>query len=160
MKKLSIFSLATILTLGFAACSNEAGNSTTGNADSTGTTAAGDNETAAAATTATSTGNYAAMADSFRTNSEAGNYVDPRTGKSIRISVDPQTGAKLNAETNEPVTRYVDRRSWWVYDASNDQQIGEARMDKGTLKFKGENDQWVDYDMKWKVDEGDGEVKG
>src|SRR5206468_10889130 len=40
-----------------------------------------------ATTTATSSNNYTALADSFRTNSAAGNYLDPKTGKSMRIRV-------------------------------------------------------------------------
>ena len=95
--KAKIFSLvAAAITLGFVACNSEGDN--TGYTDSTTTTDVNAN---------TSTGSYAAQSDSFRINSEAGNYLDARTGKPIKINVDTATGARVNAETNEPVRYYV-----------------------------------------------------
>ena len=91
--KTKIFSLvAATITLGFAACNSDGDNTTS--TDSTTTTDVSTN---------TSTGNYAAQADSFKINSEAGNYLDARTGKPIKINVDATTGERVNAETNEPV---------------------------------------------------------
>src|SRR5688500_20401713 len=107
MKKTKISGLlAGVLAVGMVACNNEGEGSAANDTSATTT----ENTTA---TTTTTTSDYSALADSARINSEAGNYLDPKTGKAIRISVDPQTGARTNAETGEPVWRYVDRRTWW-----------------------------------------------
>ena len=93
--KAKIFTLvATAMTFGFVACNSEGDN--TAYTDSTTSTTTDVN-------TNTSTGSYAAQSDSFRINSEAGNYLDARTGKPIKINVDAATGTRVNAETNEPV---------------------------------------------------------
>ena len=147
--KTRIFSLvATTITLGFVACNSEGENTTS--SDTTITTDV---------STSTSTGNYAAQADSFKTNSEAGYYLDARTGKPIKINVDASTGARVNAETNEPVRYYVDKRTWWVYGDDSWDTIGSAQMEGTELRFRGDSDKWVTYDEKWKIDEGDGEVE-
>ena len=148
--KRKIFSLvAATITVGCVACNSEGNN--TESTDSTTTTSD--------VTTNTSTGNYAAQADSFKINSEAGNYLDARTGKPIKINVDATTGARVNAETNEPVRYYVDKRTWWVYGDDSWDTIGSAQMEGDELRFKNENDKWVTFDQKWKIDEGDGEAK-
>lgn len=149
--KAKIFSLvAATITLGFSACNSEGDN--TGYTDSTTTTTTDVNSN-------TSTGSYAAQADSFRINSEAGNYLDARTGKPLRINVDATTGSRMNAETNEPVDYYVDRRTWWVYGDESWDTIGSAQMKGNELRYRGDNDKWVTFGEKWKVDEGDGEAK-
>ena len=147
--KTRIFSLvATAITLGFVACNSDAD-----------TTTASDTTTTSEVSTTTSTGSYAAQADSFKVNSEAGYYLDARTGKPIKINVDASTGARVNAETNEPVRYYVDKRTWWVYGDDSWDTIGSAQMEGNELRFRGDNDKWVTYDEKWKIDEGDGEAK-
>jgi hypothetical protein len=144
MKK-KIFSLiAASLSLGFVACNNSGETTATTDSVNTGTTTS---------TTSTDIGNYAAKADSFRINSEAGNYLNPRTGKPMKIKMDVQTGAVTNEETGEPVWRYVDRRNWWVYGGENWEQLGEAKMERDRLMYKSDNDQWVDYDARWKTDD-------
>ena len=149
--KRKIFSLAAAtITLAFIACNSEGDN--TESTDSTTTTTSD-------VTTNTSTGNYAAQADSFKINSEAGNYLDARTGKPIKINVDATTGARVNAETNEPIRYYVDKRTWWVYGDDSWDTIGSAQMEGDELRFKDDNDKWVTFDQKWKIDEGDGEAK-
>ena len=149
--KAKIFSLVTAtITLGFVACNSEGDN--TGYTDSTTTTTTDVN-------TNTSTGSYAAQSDSFRNNSDAGNYLDARTGKPIKINVDATTGARVNAETNEPVRYYVDKRTWWVYGGDGWDTIGSAKMEGTELKYRGDNDKWVTFEQKWKVDEGEGEAK-
>lgn len=146
--KTKIFSLvAATITLGFVACNSDG--DTASSTDSTTTTEV---------TTSTSTGNYAAQADSFKVNSEAGYYLNARTGKPIKINVDATTGARVNAETNEPVDYYVDKRTWWVYGDDSWDTIGEAQMEGDQLRFR-DNDKWVTFDEKWKIDEGDGEAK-
>ncbi len=148
--KTRIFSLvAATISLGFAACNSD-GDSTSSNESATTTTDVSTN---------TSTGNYAAQADSFKINSEAGNYLDARTGKPIKINVDATTGARVNAETNEPVRYYVDKRNWWVYSDNSWDTIGSAKMEGEELRFHSDNDKWVTYDERWKIDEGDGEAK-
>lgn len=149
--KAKIFSLvAMTITLGFVACNSEGDN--TAYTDSTTTTTTDVN-------TNTSSGSYAAQADSFRINSEAGNYLDARTGKPLKINVDATTGARVNAETNEPVKYYVDRRTWWVYGDDSWDTIGTAQMQGNELRYRDSNDKWVTFEEKWKVDEGDGEAK-
>ena len=103
MKRKILGFFALVLALSFTACNNDADTTTAEDTTSTTTTSSGD---------------YAAMADEFQRNSEAGVYRDVRTGEPIKISVNKTTGAKLNAETNEPIVRYiwVDNNDWWVYD--------------------------------------------
>ena len=149
--KTKIFGLVAVsISLGFAACNSDGDN--TASTDSTTTTTMDVN-------TNMSTGNYAAQADSFKINSEAGNYLDARTGNPIKINVDATTGVRVNAETNEPVKYYVDRRTWWVYGDDSWDTIGSAHMEGNELRFRDNNDKWVTFDQKWKIDEGDGEAK-
>jgi hypothetical protein len=108
--------------------------------------------------TTTSTGSYAAMADSVERNSQQGYYLNPKTGKSYNnLRVDRSTG-RVSTEAGEPVYRYVDNRNWSVYgyepDNRNWSQVGEARMQGQNLQYRGDNDQWVDYDTRWKYDDG------
>ena len=100
------------------------------------------------------------MADEFDRNSEAGKYRDVRTGEPIRISVDKTSGKKLNAETNENVTRYilVDDGDWWVYDWEGN-RLGRAKMEDNKILFEDSNNNWVDYDVKWKNDDGETKMK-
>jgi hypothetical protein len=134
------FMAAATLALGVAACNNDADNTAM-------------NDTTTTTTTTTTTGEYAAMADSARINSEAGNYLDARTGKPLRINVDPSTGQRMNAETGEPVWRYVDRRTWWVYGGDNWEPLGEARMDNNSLLYRDTNDNWVTYEKRWQAED-------
>jgi hypothetical protein len=149
MKKAHWLGLATFMAV-FTACNS--GSDNTAAADSTAATTT---NTTTATTTESSSGNYAAMADSFRVNSEAGNILDARTGKPIRVRYDATTRRAVNAETNEPVWRYVDRRTWWVYGPENDSwnKIGEARMQGNNLQYRGDNDAWLNYDERWKTDD-------
>jgi hypothetical protein len=156
MKK-QLFSLLAVAMIGFTACNS-------GNNDTTGTNTDTSSATGSAATgtetsTVSSSGDYAAMADEFERNSQAGKYRDARTGQPLRISVDRSTGAKMNAETNEPITRYimVDNTDWWAYD-NNGSRLGRARYENNKVMYEGDNNNWVDYDVKWKTD-GDGESK-
>jgi hypothetical protein len=152
MMKQRLFGLiATAFSFGFVACNNESDNSTA-SADST--TSDLNTETAAA----TSTGSYAAQADSFRINSESGAYVDARTGKKIKINVDPETGARTNTETGEPVDYFVDTRTWWVYGNTGFDTIGSARMEGENLKFRDNSDKWIPFGERWKLDD-DGDLK-
>lgn len=139
MKKTKVFSLfAATVALGFVACNNNADN--TASTDTTITTNT-------ATTMHTSNRNYAAMADSFRINSEAGHYLNPSTGQPYRITV--SSAGTLVDENGTPVRRYVDKRTWWVYDANTGDTVGSARMENGNLRYRGDNDQWVPYEEKW-----------
>lgn len=161
MKKTTIFSLlAATLTLAFVACNSDG--TSTSSTDSTSSS------TTDVTTTNTSTGNYAAQADSFKINSEKGYYLNARTGKPIKIKVDASTGARINEETGEPVGYYVDNRTWWVYSDESWDTVGEAHMQGDELHFKDDGDKWVTYDQKWKIEdngkmktkiEKDGDVK-
>jgi hypothetical protein len=145
-KNFSLF--AATLVIGLAACNSNS--DTTANTDTTATTST--EETTSTANTNTSTNDYTAMADTFRMNSEAGNYLDPRTGKSIRINLDPETGRRINAETGEPVWRYIDKRTWWVYGGDDWDTLGQARMDNGSLMYRDNNDTWLTYEKRWPDD--------
>jgi hypothetical protein len=134
------FVAAATLAFGVVACNNDADNTAM-------------NDTTTTTTTTTTTGEYAAMADSARINSDAGNYLNARTGQPLRINVDPQTGQRMNAETGEPVWRYVDRRTWWVYGGDNWEPQGEARMDNNALMYKDNNDNWVTYERRWQTED-------
>ena len=124
-----------------------------------------DNAAADAATTettetvsTTSTGNYAAMADSVERNSQQGYYLNPKTGQAYSsLRVDRSTG-RVSTDAGEPVYRYVDNRNWSVYgyapDNRNWSQVGEARMQGEDLQYRGDDDKWVDYDTRWKYDDG------
>ena len=83
-------------------------------------------------------------------------------------------GVRTNAETGEPVWRYVDKRTWWVYGGTPDQpewnSIGEARLQGSKIEFKDSNNAWVDYDRlykdldvkneeEWKMKVGDTKIK-
>lgn len=153
--KTKFFSFLTaVLTLGVVACNDDADSTTT---TDTSTSSMETNTTTDPNTTSTmsntSTSNYAALADTFRTNSEAGNYLDVRTGKSIKIGVDPQTGIRYNTQTEEPVWRYVDKRTWWVYGGDNWDTLGEAKMDGNKIMYKGDGDKWMTYDDRWKTED-------
>jgi hypothetical protein len=142
------FGLLLAITIGLAACNDDADNKAANDStDTSGTTA-----TTTETTTTTSSTDYAALGEEYRTNSEAGNYLDPKTGKKIRISVDPSTGTRYNAETGEPVWRYVDRRTWWLYGGDNWDKVGEVKMEGNTLRYKGDNDAWVTYDERYPND--------
>lgn len=139
------------LAFGVVACSNDA-NDTAMNDTAASSTA--NVET----TTATSSGAYAAMADSVERNSQQGYYLNPKTGQAYsNLKVDRSTG-RVTTEAGEPVWRYVDNRNWWVYswDPTADYwtQTGEARMQNNALQYKDNSDNWVDYDTRWKKDDG------
>ncbi|MCU7550947.1 hypothetical protein OCK74_17635 [Chitinophagaceae bacterium LB-8] len=151
MKQRLLGLFATAFSFGFVACNNS-GDNTSASVDTT------TDDVNTATTTATSTGSYAAQADSFRINSEAGAYVDARTGKKIRIKVDPETGARTNMETGEPVDYYVDTRTWWVYGDQGFDTIGTAHMEGKNLRFRDHKNKWVPFDDRWKKDD-DGDLK-
>lgn len=148
MKKTKLFSIAmAALSLGFVACNNEGDGTSATDSASTTTT---ENT---ATTTNTSTVDYAAMADTFTTGNNEGRYLDARTGKPIKINVDRTTGSRTNAETGEPVWRYVDNKTWWLYGGDEWDTLGEARMDNGSLKYKGDGDNWDTYEKRWPDDD-------
>lgn len=144
---IGVFAVA--LAFGFAACTNDAN---TDNATTDATSTAVEPSTVTTTNTA-STNNYTALADTFRTNSEAGNYLNPRTGKSFKLSIDTATGTRMNAETGEPVWHYVDKRNLRVYGGENWDTVGAARMEGNKLTYQGDNDKWVNYDDRWKSDD-------
>lgn len=152
MKK-QFLSMAAVaaLALGISSCSNNANESASTDSSSTTTTTTATTGTDTNSMSATSTGNYAAMADSVERNSEAGYYLNPKTGKPYgKLTVDRSSG-RVTTEAGEPVWRYVDNRSWWVYgyDDSNWNQVGEAELKGDKLMYKGDGDKWVDYNTKW-----------
>lgn len=142
------------LAFGVVAC----GNDNNAAEDATTTTTTENTTTDTETTTTTSTGNYAAMADSVERNSQQGYYLNPKTGKAYNnLRVDRSTG-RVTTEAGEPVWRYVDNRNWGVYgyesNNRNWNQLGEARMQGNNLEYKTDDNRWVDYDNRWKYDDG------
>ncbi|HEY0057611.1 MAG TPA: hypothetical protein VGB56_00665, partial [Flavisolibacter sp.] len=82
-----------------------------------------------------------------------GRYLDARTGKPIKIKVDPETGRRTDAATGEPVWRYIDNKTWWVYGGDEWDTVGEAKMEGGKVMYKGDNDTWDTYEKRWPEDE-------
>ena len=152
MKKTFFSLLAAATVVGFVACNNSSDGTTAG--DTTTTTG----DTTTAATNANSTNDYSAFADDIEKNSASGRYLNPKTGKAMKLKVDRSTGVVTDAETNEPVWRYVDNTNWWVYGLDDDyywEKLGEAKMESNKLVYKDSGDKWVDYDVIYKnEDEG------
>jgi len=151
MKKKQLFSLIMAFTMvGFVACNND--NTTTASTDSTTTTTA---NTGTSTTTNTSSNDYSAYADDIEKNSQSGYYLNPRTGKPLKLKVNRTTGEVTDETTSEPVWRYVDNRNWWVYGVDDSDwtwdKMGEAKMDNGNLVYMGDDGKWVSYDQRWKT---------
>jgi hypothetical protein len=151
MKKTKFFSLlAAAIVFGFTACNNSSDGATAGDS----TTKSGD--TSATANTANSTNDYSAFAADIEKNSESGRYLNPKTGKPMKLKVDRTSGAVTDAETGEPVWRYVDNTNWWVYGLDDDyywDKLGEARMESNKLVYKDSDNKWVDYDAMWNTED-------
>lgn len=100
----------------------------------------------------TSTGDYAAHADQIEKNSSEGYYINPKTSKPYgKLTVNRNTG-EITDENNQPVWRYVDKRTWWVYGVDDDwnwTKLGEAKMNNDQLVYKDDNGNWVTYDKRW-----------
>jgi hypothetical protein len=150
--KLKFLSLLAGTTLLFASCANNA----EGDNKDADTSSVSNTENSGSTTT---TNDYAARADEFDRNSEAGKYMDARTGKPVKLSVDRSTGRVTNRENSQEVTRYiyVDNNDWWVYDWEGN-KLGKAKWEKDKVWFD-DNGNWVDYDAKWKDDATDTKVK-
>jgi len=151
-RKLLSFCGAAALAISFAAC-NSSDTATTDNKDSANNSTPS-NTASDMPTTSTSVGSYAALADSVRINSEAGYYLNPKTGKPYKgLKVD--SAGQIWDDAGMPVWRYVDNRNWWVYgDWDNNmtwEQEAEAKMQEDKVMYKGDGDAWVDYDAKWKM---------
>ncbi|MFL5741650.1 MAG: hypothetical protein ACJ75B_15600 [Flavisolibacter sp.] len=143
MKKKVFSLLAAGLAIGMTACNNSSNYSTASDSTATNTTTA---------TTSTSSGNYAARADTVNTNVSAGNYLNPRTGKAYtKLNLDQSTG-RLTDESGKPVRRYVDKRTWWVYDTNSWDTVGSAQMHNGSLMYRGNKGDWEQYDQRWNDD--------
>lgn len=143
MKNRIINLLAGCILFGIVACNNSS--NTTSSNDST----AKDSSGSSTVNTSTSTGNYAARTDSVNANVSAGNYINPKTGKAYtKINVDPGTGA-LTDENGAPIRRFVDRRTWWVYDANNWDTVGAAKMHGSSLTFRDPKGNWETYEKVW-----------
>jgi hypothetical protein len=141
MKKYRIFSLIAAVSISTVACNDNGSNTSSTDSTSSNT----------ATTTQSSSNNYAARADSLRINSEGGNYLNPRTGKPYRLNMDKQTGS-ITDESGRPVKRYVDKRTWWLYDANSGDTVGSARMNNGNLMYRGNTGDWIPYDQRWTDD--------
>jgi ABC-type oligopeptide transport system substrate-binding subunit len=143
MKKSNVLTLmAAGLALGFVACNNSSESTSTTDTTTTNTTTS----------TVTSSGNYAARADSVKANVSAGYYLNPKTGKAYTtLNVDQSTGA-LTDENGQPVRRYVDNRNWWVYDANSWDSVGSAQLKNGNLMYRDDKGDWEEYDKRWADD--------
>jgi hypothetical protein len=151
MKRNFVFTLlAGSLALTMGACNNSS--ETTTAADTTGT-----NDTIVTTTNVTTSSDYSAMADTIEANSRSGYYLNPRTGKPLRLKVDRTSGTITDETSGEPVWHYVDNRNWWVYgDDDNNNSwdtLGQAKMEGSRLMYQDDNDKWVDYDARWKSED-------
>jgi hypothetical protein len=158
MKRLLSFCGVAALALSFAACNSS--DTATDNKDSANNSTT--NNASSDMNNASSVGNYAALADSVRINSEAGYYLNPRTGKPYKnLKVD--SSGQIWDETGMPVWRYVDNRNWWVYGDWDQnmswEQEAEAKMQEDRIMYKEDGDAWVDYDAKWKMKDEEMEKK-
>jgi len=144
MKRAKFFSLmAAGLAITFAACNNSSdGTATNDSLDTNGT----------AGTNMTSSNTYAARADTVKAHVTAGDYLNPRTGKAYtNLNVDANTGA-ITDESGKPVKRYVDKRTWWVYDTQSWDTVGSAQLRNGSLWYRGDKGDWIEYDKRWTDD--------
>lgn len=144
MKEYKFFTLLTAMGLTALVSCNNSSNTTAENSDSTTT----ENVSGSGA----SSGDYSAYASEIEKNSSEGNYINPKTGKPYgKLSVNKSTG-EITDENNEPVWRYVDKRTWWVYGVDDDwnwKKLGEAEMDNNQLLYMDDNGKWVSYDKRW-----------
>ena len=123
--------------------------------NSTDDKAANDTTSKSTATTetTTSTGNYAAKSATIEKESKEGYYLNPKTGKPYTsLRMDTMTG-RVTTEGGEPVWRYVDKRTWWVYGGNNWDTIGHAKMEKDKLMYENETGKWVPYEERWKAED-------
>ena len=145
MKQNKIFVVLTAFGLVTTVACNNSSETTASSDDSTSTNTS-------ASTATTSSNDYSAYADNIEKSSAEGNYVNPRTGKAYgKLSVNRNTG-EITDENNEPVWRYVDRRTWRVYGVDDDwnwTELGEAKMDNNKLLYMDDNGSWVTYDKRW-----------
>jgi len=152
MKKNKLVSLLMAgVAFGFVAC-NDSNNTATTDADSVNTANTGD--TSSMANTASNSNDYSAFADSVERNSQAGYYVNARTGKKQKLKVDRSTGTVMDEETGEPVWHYVDTRNWWVYGLDDSDwmwdTVGHAKMNNNKIVYESDNGSWTDYDAEFK----------
>ncbi|GAC1416695.1 MAG: hypothetical protein NVS1B13_00150 [Flavisolibacter sp.] len=147
MNTFKLLSFSATLALGLTACNNSATN--TSASDST----SHDSTTVSTTTATTSSSQYSALADSVEKNSQSGYYLNAKTGKALRVKVDRSTGKMADAESNMPLNRYVDKRTWRVYGGNNWDSIGSAKMQGEKLMYQDQNGQWVNYDKKWKEED-------
>ncbi|MGZ8537839.1 MAG: hypothetical protein ACXWV9_06210 [Flavisolibacter sp.] len=150
MKKNKIFGLlaAASIVLGLTACNN----SSDGTASNDTVNTSLDAPSTAGTVSNTTETDYAAFADSVERNSQSGYYLNPKTGKKLNLKVDRTSGAVSDANSGEPVWRYVDNRNWWVYGLDDDytwDAMGEAQMKSDKLTYRSDDDKWVDYDARW-----------
>lgn len=148
MKQNRIFTfLATLGIVALVSC-NDTSETKAVNEDTTGT-----NTTAE---TNISTSDNSAYADEIEKNSAEGYYINPKTGKAYgKLSVNRNTG-EISDVNNEPVWRYVDKRTWWVYGVDDDWnwiKLSEAKMDNDKLLYKDDSGNWVTYEKRWSVND-------
>lgn len=154
MKKNKLVSfLAAGVAFVFVACNDSSNNTASTDSIDSANTASNAANTTEMATN--SSNDYTAFGDSVEKNSQSGYYVNARTGKPQRLKVDRTTGSVTDEQSGEPVWRYVDNRNWWVYGMDdsdwNWNKMGEAKMNNNKLMYKGEKDEWMDYDAQWKA---------
>ena len=147
MNTFKFLGFSATLAFGLTACNNNATN--TSATDSTNH----DSTTTTTTSTTTSSTQYSALADSVERNSQAGYYLNAKTGKALRVKVDRSTGKMADAESNMPLNRYVDKRTWRVYGGNNWDSIGSAKMKGENLMYQDQNGQWVNYDKRWKEED-------
>ncbi|HEX7845817.1 MAG TPA: hypothetical protein VF476_08475 [Chitinophagaceae bacterium] len=85
-------------------------------------------------------------------SNEKGRYVDLRTGETIDVKKDDETGRWVNAETKKPVYIYVDtRKDDTIYGRTGEVINGHV--------VKSNNVYWYEMDEEYKVKSGDYKMK-
>jgi hypothetical protein len=77
-------------------------------------------------------------------SNEKDRYVDLRTGETIKVEKDPQTGVWINTETKKPVYIYVDTRK-------NDTIYGKTGATINGRVVKRDDVYWYDDDDEYKA---------
>jgi len=75
---------------------------------------------------------------------DKGRYVDLRSGETITVEKDPQTGIWVNAKTKEPVYMYVDTKT-------NDTIYGKTGTTINGRVVKKDNVYWYEDDEEYKT---------
>jgi hypothetical protein len=163
MKKV-LMPVCAVALLSIVSCNQSSTSETT--ADSTTTTTTGSSTDAGANSTTATSG-------TTTTVDENASYVDLKSGKTIKVKRNQQTGKYINSETNEPLMYYINPATADTFDVdgrvvnnalvkgAEGYTVDETKIstDNGKLKVQGDGDiKAKEGDVKAKI-ETDGDMK-